>query len=123
MITLTFPPSCLSGHNAGHWASKVASGPFRGKRKSKVVKLFREEAWALTIKARWQVPAEGDIRLYVTFYPPDNRSDRANFSNRMKPIFDGIADALRVNDSRFVPVFHYCAPDPQNPRVEVRIGA
>jgi len=44
-----------------------------------------------------------------------------NFPNRCKPIFDGIADALGVNDSRFVPHYHFC--DPTKPgRIEIRIG-
>jgi hypothetical protein len=34
----------------------------------------------------------------MRFFPPDQRSDRTNFPNGMKPIFDGIADALKVND-------------------------
>jgi hypothetical protein len=46
---------------------------------------------------------EGDIRVSVTFYPPNKRGDRVNFPNRMKPYWDGIADALKVNDSRFLP--------------------
>jgi crossover junction endodeoxyribonuclease RusA len=28
----------------------------------------------------------------------------------MKPYYDGIADALKVNDSRFLPTYHYAEP-------------
>jgi hypothetical protein len=45
----------------------------------------------------------GDIRLHVHFNAPNNRSDRCNYYNRCKPFFDGIADALGINDSRFLP--------------------
>lgn len=44
-----------------------------------------------------------DIAVAVEFYPADRRGDRMNYWNRMKPIFDGIADGLGVNDKRFVP--------------------
>lgn len=111
MIALPFPPSSLSGHNKGHW---------RGK--SNVVQKHREWARNATLAARYTVPDEGDIRVHVTFYPPDRRGDRVNFPNRMKPYFDGIADALGVNDSRFVPHFYFCEPTRPG-RVEVRIGS
>lgn len=62
----------------------------------------------------------GDIRLIITFYPPDRRSDRVNFANRMKPYFDGIADAMGVNDSRFLPVYQFAEPV-KNARVTVVI--
>lgn len=56
------------------------------------------------------VPAVGDIRVIVTFYPPNRRGDRVNFPNRMKPYFDGMADALKVNDSRFLPTYYFAEP-------------
>jgi len=110
MIVLPFPPSSLSGHAKGHWRSK--SSP-----------TAKHRAWAYAAaKAAGYAPQpSGDISIHVTFYPPDRRGDRVNFPNRMKPYFDGIADALGVNDNRFLPHFHFC--EPQKPgRVEVRIG-
>lgn len=100
MIKLPFPPASLSGHAKGHW---------RGK--SSVTAKYREWAWAATMEAKPVVPPEGDIELDVHFYPPDRRGDRVNFPNRMKPLFDGIADALGVNDSRFLPSYHFHAPE------------
>lgn len=99
MIELPFPPSSLSGHNTGHW---------RGK--SGIVARHREWAKHATLAAGVHVPEAGDIRLRVTFYPPNRRGDRVNFPNRCKPYFDGIADALRTNDSRFVPAYHFAEP-------------
>jgi hypothetical protein len=103
MIELPFPPASLSGHNTGHWRSK-----------SSVVAKHREWARRATM-ATCPLPVPGlallrDIRLVVTFYPPNRRGDRINFPNRMKPYFDGIADALGVNDSRFVPSYHFAEP-------------
>lgn len=107
MIELPFPPASLSGHNTGHWRSK-----------SSIVAKHREWAknatlaagYSSTLGAVFRLANDNDIRLIVTFYPPNKRGDRINFPNRMKPYFDGIADALGVNDSRFVPSYHFAEP-------------
>lgn len=100
MIELPFPPSSLSGHANGHWRSK--SGP---------TAKYREWARLATLAAGDMViPMSGDIRVIVTFFPADNRGDRVNFPNRCKPLFDGIADALKVNDKRFLPSYHFAEP-------------
>ena len=99
LIELPFPPASLSGHNKGHWHAK-----------SPVVRKHREWARLATKAASPAVPPAGDIRVSATFYPPNRRGDRVNFPNRLKPYWDGIADALGVNDSRFLPAFHYAEP-------------
>jgi hypothetical protein len=93
VILLPWPPASLSGHNdAAHWSGK-----------SGVVKKHRMWAKEAALAAKVRVAAAGDIVLKIRFTPPDRRGDRLNFYNRAKPFFDGIADALNVNDSRFVP--------------------
>lgn len=109
-IELPFPPASLSGHNTGHW-----------RRKSGVVAKHREWARRATLATCPAAPASGDIRIGVTFYPPDRRGDRVNYPNRMKPYFDGIADALKVNDSRFIPSYQFAEPEKPG-KVVVRIG-
>lgn len=111
MITLPFPPSSLSGHAKGHWRRKAA-----------ITKKWRAWAFAAALTAKVNAPAEGDIRIVVRFYPPDRRGDRTNFPNRMKPIFDGLADALKVNDRRFVPAYVFCEPEKPG-RVEITLQA
>lgn len=64
------------------------------------------------------IPAAGDVHVRVRFVPPDRRGDRVNFANRMKPYFDGIADALGINDARFLPSYEFAAPEKPG-RVEV----
>lgn len=100
MIELPFPPASLSGHNTGHWRAK-----------SPVVAKHREWARLATLAAGCVAPADGDIRVVVGFFPPNRRGDRINFPNRMKPYFDGIADALGVNDSRFLPSYVFGEPE------------
>jgi hypothetical protein len=100
MIELPWPPSSLSGHAKGHWRAKAA-----------VTAKHRGWAKAATQAARIASPeGKGDIRIVVTFYPPNRRGDRVNFPNRMKPYFDGIAEALKVNDSRFLPSYQFAEP-------------
>lgn len=109
MIELPWPPASLSGHNTGHWRSK-----------SSIVAKHREWAKNATLAAMPVIPETGDIRLAITFYPPDRRGDRINYPNRMKPLLDGIADALKVNDSRFLPSYHFAEPV-KNPRIIVSV--
>jgi hypothetical protein len=100
MIEFDFPPSALSGHAKGNWHAKAA-----------VTAKHREWAKLATQAAKIAVPeGEGDIRVVMTFYPPNRRGDRVNFPARAKPIWDGIADALGVNDSRFLPSFQFGEP-------------
>lgn len=111
LIELPFPPASLSGHNKGHWHAK-----------SGIVAKHREWAKNATLAAKAVAPAEGDIRVVMTFYPPDKRGDRLNFPNRAKAYWDGIADALKVNDSRFVPAYYFGEPT-KHGRVVVEIRA
>lgn len=102
MISLPFPPSSLSGHAKGHWRAK-----------SSPTAKHRQWAKLATMAAAPTVSADGDIRIHIRFIPPDRRGDRTNFANRMKPYFDGIAEALGVNDARFLP--RYTFEEPQKP--------
>ncbi|MBB3940709.1 crossover junction endodeoxyribonuclease RusA [Novosphingobium fluoreni] len=112
-IVMPFPPSSLSGHAKGHWRAKAAE-----------TRQWRDHAWmaALEAGARKARLGDGDIVLRVRFVPPNHRSDRTNFPNRMKPIFDGIADALKVNDRRFLPKYEFAESEKPG-RVEITIGA
>ena len=111
-IELPFPASILAGHNTGGWWSK-----------SKPVKNHRDWAYTVTIAARIPELPPGDIVIDVHFYPPNLRGDRTNYGNRLKPYFDGIAQALVVNDRRFVPAYHYHDVDRKDPRVVFNIKA
>jgi len=98
-IVLPFPPATLSGHHNVHW--RVLQP---------VKKKHREWARLATLAALPKVAEKGDIRVIAAFYPPDNRGDRVNYPNRMKPYWDGIADALGVNDRRFLPSYLFGEP-------------
>lgn len=112
MIVLPFPPASLSGHAKGHW-----------RRRAEVTRIHRNWARLATMDAKVRgIPEAGDIKVSVRFVPPDMRGDRTNFGVRMKPYFDGIADALGVNDRRFVPAYSYAPPEKPG-RVEITLEA
>ena len=98
-ITLPFPPASFSGHNTGNRFKKAPQ-----------IKEYRDLAALLTRQAKLVIPSTGDIRIHFKFVPPDNRGDRVNFPNRMKPQIDGIADGLGVNDKRFLPSYEFAEP-------------
>jgi crossover junction endodeoxyribonuclease RusA len=100
-IVLPWPSAALSGHAGGHWRSK-----------STPTAKHREWARLAALEAFPGKPAlpAGDIHIHVAFVPPDRRGDRTNFPNRLKPYLDGIAQALGVNDARFLPSYSFLEP-------------
>lgn len=110
LIELPFPPADLSGHNNKHfWKVRP------------IINKHRDWAYKAALAAQAAVSADGDIRVSATFYPPDRRGDRVNYPNRLKPYWDGIADALGVNDRRFLPSYHFAEPT-KEARVVICIG-
>ncbi len=96
-IVLPWPPSSLSGHAKGNWHGK-----------SSITARYRRAGRMATLYANPGVfPGAGDIRIHFRFEPPNHRGDRVNFPGRLKPMIDGIADALRVNDKRFLPSYEF----------------
>ena len=110
MIELPFPDAALSGQNNKHfWKTRPITNAHRK---------WAKDAMAATGA---KVEGTGDILVSVTFHAPNNLGDRCNYPNRMKAYWDGIADALKVNDRRFLPSFHY-GPNEKPGRVVVTIG-
>ena len=109
-VTLPWPPNELSGHHNVHW--RVLQP---------IKKKHREWAFKAALALGKPVLPDGDIRVSATFYPPDKRTDRVNMPARLKPYWDGIADALEVNDRRFLPAYHFAEPV-ADPRVVIAIG-
>ena len=95
-IELPWPASKLS-NTRGHWSKH-----------DDIIANHRTWASLATIAAKVTVPDEGDIRVSVEYYPPSYRMDRMNYWQMCKPYFDGIADALGINDKRFTPGDQHC---------------
>jgi crossover junction endodeoxyribonuclease RusA len=101
-LALSWPDKGLSPNARLHWA-----------RKAKLVKAARHDAWVSTLVLRRRLGGLGDgpINLTVEFCPPDHRRrDRDNLIASMKAANDGIADALGVDDSRFVSTYSMGPP-------------
>jgi len=97
-VTLPFPDRRLNPNNSKgrHWASAVA-----------LRRAARVSAAHLTRIAGTghQFEPGQELALVITFIQPDRRArDRDNLLAACKPMLDGVADALGVNDSQFEPV-------------------
>ncbi|MDG5822833.1 hypothetical protein [Xylella fastidiosa] len=94
-LTLPWPSKDLSPNARVHWT-----------RRSKAVKQARGYAQIMARRAGWgglSLPVEGRLDLWISFYPPTRRlPDDDNMLARFKPYRDGIADALGIDDRRFV---------------------
>lgn len=94
-IILPWPSAHLSPNSRKHWTVR-----------KKETKAARQLAWGIAKEAGWTgdgLPAEGRLHLWVDFYPPTRIGiDDDNALSRFKAYRDGIADALGINDKRFV---------------------
>lgn len=92
-LVLPWPSKGLSPNGRVHWAVKA-----------KAVKAAKAEAFALAIAAGWRgAPLPERIHLWVDFYPPTKRlPDDDNMLSRFKAARDGIAEALGIDDQRFI---------------------
>ena len=93
-IRLPWPPAALSPNSRLHWS-----------RLAKAKKIYRRDCWIEALSQKARVPKDGKLRVDLTFYRPSRRAmDRDNLLARMKAGLDGVADALKTNDSRFDPI-------------------
>lgn len=105
-LTLPWPHRALHPNARTHWRAKAQH-----------TRDARNDAFILARKAGWHMLKlpDGRIHLWLDFYPPDRRRrDDDGLLASMKAARDGLADALRIDDHRFV----------SHPRVmdEVRSG-
>lgn len=94
-ITLPWPVRELNPNVKVHWAQK-----------SKAAKAYKEACFYLTKEAitnGFTLPDSEKLSLWLDFYPPDKRArDDDNCLSSFKSGRDGVADALGINDKRFV---------------------
>lgn len=109
-IVLPFPDAILSGHAKGNgqWKKVKITKEYRAEAKAKAERLLEEMK---VVIGDGLEKGKADIAITIRFIPPNNRGDRINYPARIKPYVDGIADALGVNDRRFLPCFIYCEAD------------
>ncbi len=91
-VTLPWPPRELSPNWRGHWAAKA-----------KAVKSYRLACYVLAKEAGLAFDGPGEVHLWITFNKPSRRRmDADNAVASIKSGIDGLADALKIDDSRFV---------------------
>ena len=93
-VVLPWPSKDLSPNARVHWSNK-----------SKAAKAYRAACgWQVLSVPRPTFAAAGPITLDIEFVEPDHRykRDMDNMLASIKSGIDGIADALGVNDRRFV---------------------
>jgi len=94
-LVLPWPSRDLHPNARVHWA-----------RKAKATKSARQDAHFAALHCGWmdlRFPEEVRLHLWIDFYPPDRRRrDDDGLLASMKAARDGIADALNVDDRRFV---------------------
>lgn len=111
-VSVPWPSIVLSPNARVHW----------GKKRTEVQKARNYAYWETCSRAQGEraVPLRR-IEYKCSFYPPTRRQrDEDNLIASLKPTLDGIADALRVNDS----TFHLLEPhvgEPDRPHGHVDI--
>lgn len=89
-VRLPWPHKNLSPNARVHWGAK-----------SRSVKAARSLAFYHAFDSRRLKP-DGELTVSLLFTPPTNRArDADNLIASCKPYFDGIAEAMGVNDKRF----------------------
>ncbi|QDY48778.1 hypothetical protein [Stenotrophomonas maltophilia] len=93
-LILPWPDKRLSPNARVHWSKR-----------SGAARLARHLGAVTALEAGckgWALP-EGRLHLHVTFHPPTKLlPDDDNMLARFKPYRDGIADALGIDDKRFI---------------------
>lgn len=100
-IIFPWPPSVLAGHAKGRSYYTKAAATAKTRAEAAMI--------ARPVVKDYLTPETGDIALIVTFLPPNNRQDRWNMPQLAKATADGLADAMGVNDKRFLPRFEFGA--------------
>ena len=94
-VTLPWPPSELSPNSRKHWRTKA-----------KVAREYRRACYYAAKEAGldlMELPDAGRIHLWLDFYPPNRiRRDDDNLLAAFKAGRDGLADALGIDDRRFI---------------------
>ena len=110
-LMLPWPPKVLSPNARTHWATK-----------SRAAKAYRSACFLLCRQAGLSAPT-GRALLSLEFIPPDRRRrDDDNCIAAFKSGRDGVAQALGIDDSRFVTQLQISAETIKGGAVRVRIS-
>lgn len=94
-LVLPWPRRDLHPNARVHWRTKA-----------KATKAAKEEAHLLALEAGWHMAKwpDGVLHVWIDGYPTDRRRrDADGLLSAMKAALDGIAEAMGLDDRRFVP--------------------
>ena len=112
-IAIPWPDRALHPNSRKHWSVKA-----------KAARKARHDAAIIAKSANWHRREwpEGRLHVWIDGYAPDRRRrDHDGFLSSLKPWLDGIADAMGVDDSRFVPHPHIKSETRKPGEVRIRI--
>jgi crossover junction endodeoxyribonuclease RusA len=98
-LRLPFPPSSLfpNRRHGKHWSTIQ-----RSKELARVDGATLAKAWART--TGFKPRADAKYGLYVLFEVARDNKDSDNMLSACKPLLDGVANGLGVNDKQFRPI-------------------
>lgn len=104
VVNLPWPPHQLNPNKRLHWS-----------RKSRAARLYRNMCYVIAKNAVQSSDCNpdysGKMVFSIEFFPPDKRRrDDDNMLASFKAGRDGVADALGVDDNKFVTSFEVCDP-------------
>ncbi len=115
-VSLPWPPATLSPNARGHWSTKS-----RAARKYRALCSWLA-AGEISARGRSAIPLDARVHVDLTFYGRTlGRYDLDNALARMKSGLDGLADALRVDDSRFEISFRKSPPGTKGGFINVEV--
>jgi crossover junction endodeoxyribonuclease RusA len=88
--------------------------------KARLTKVARKLAWAKGLEAK--LKTKPDATIFIEYYPKAYRGDIHNVPSSLKAYIDGIADAMKCDDKRFVVHYptHWAGKHPEG-RIVFRI--
>lgn len=110
-ITLTWPSPKLNPNRkrSSHWSEYAG-----------IAKAYKQAAWAATLDVIGRYRFREPPSVEINFYPPDGRGrDDDNMIGAFKAGRDGIALAIRHDDSTWKPSYRFHDPHRPNGRVVV----
>lgn len=115
-ITIPIPPRSLSPNARSHWATRSAAT--RATRHGAAMRAMAAMRASGVEPPRWE-RAETRTRIY---WPDKRIRDRDNAQGRLKPVWDGLADAGVVqNDAGFTHHAPEMLLDRKDPRIEIEV--
>jgi Holliday junction resolvase RusA-like endonuclease len=117
VVVVEFPTRELGQNHRGSWRTTFAA-----KRDARFQ--AKIEAQNVLSRSTFRFSTSSTFRVQCAIYAPNRRTDVMNNFCALKNAIDGIADALCVNDSRFVDFrFSRAGIDSNNPRVEITVSS